>query len=226
MAKIGSISDDSAFRDRLHASQIDLNSLVKHLMLLLKQTTQHSHTNPQVQQRLTQQFDLEYKRYMAIQRASDEQQLLVIQQVKQQKQAHHDDDQQQRNLSEESDSRQMTQGLLQDQQQQQSAAIQFLAYDLAEVQQRQSEIRNIESQVSEVATMYRELHELVNQQQESIDVLDENIQSTHDKVQRGGEQIEEAEIYARKVRRRKCMLVMIVTAVIAFLVLMIYFVAK
>jgi hypothetical protein len=82
LAKIGTQADTSDFRDSMHAAQTASTQQVKDLMQLLKQATRDG-GGSSVVQRLTTQFDREFKKFQSLNNQMDQKQVRVIDAVKQ-----------------------------------------------------------------------------------------------------------------------------------------------
>lgn len=107
------------------------------------------------------------------------------------------------------------------QQQQQQVDIQFLEYDLEEIEQRHQAIQQIEVDIQEISEMFKDLHALVQEQGESLDVIETNIVSAKDETIGAHEELLKAESYQKKARKKKCCLLFIVLAALGALVLII-----
>ena len=157
MAKIGTKADTPEFRDRMHQEQTATTQLVKSLLVQLTEMTKSPSASAAVFQRLRQQFDREFRRYQSLNTQMDEKQVKVIEAVKAQKGAggHYDEEDPLTTRP------QPTYGQQYDQQQQQLTAqdldIQFIEYDIEELEKRQREIGQIEQDVQEVGEMFKDL---------------------------------------------------------------------
>ena len=160
LAKIGTKADTTEFRDRMHQEQTATTQQVKQIMILLKQANRDpSSSGNSVLQRLTMQFDKEFKRFQALNDQMDRKQVKVIDAVKSaRKQSGHYDEEDPLNSTPQTgyDDRNYEQQQLQQQQQAaQDLDIQFIEYDVEELEKRQREIGQIEQDVMEVSEMYK-----------------------------------------------------------------------
>jgi t-SNARE complex subunit (syntaxin) len=96
--------------------------------------------------------------------------------------------------------------------------VQFQAYDLESIRERQQGIQQIERNVTELSDMFQDLQMLVAQQQESLDTIESNIQATKDETDRGLGELQEAEKLQRSARKRQCCILFIVLTILAVFV--------
>ena len=229
LAKIGTKADTPDFRDRMHSEQTASTTQVKSLMVLLKRLNADG-GNTAVLQRLTTQFDREFKKFQALNNSMDQKQVRVIDAVKQNRKSsgHGGADQydeedplnsgNQRGYGERSSNASQQQ----QQQQTQELDIQFIEYDIEELEKRQREIGQIEQDVLEVSEMYKDLQSMVHEQQENIDSIDASIVVAKEKTEAGHKELLAAEEYQKKSRKKKCCMLFIVLTVVAVVVVIIY----
>ena len=74
--------------------------------------------------------------------------------------------------------------------------------DLDELKKRQVQINQIEQDVLQIHDMVNDIKSMTEQQQESIDVIATNINDTKQTVQKGHEELIQAEIYQRSYREK------------------------
>lgn len=227
LAKIGTKADTADFRDRMHQEQTASTKQVKSLMLLLKSLQRDpSSTGSPVLQRLTTQFDREFRKFQSLNGEMDRKQVRVIDAVKSRTYSMAGGDEEDpltaRNQSAyDADAEFRRQ---QQQSQVQAAAdldIQFIEYDVEELEKRQREIGQIEQDVNEVADMYKDLQLLVHEQQEHIDLIDGAIYQTKEKTEAGMKELVEAEEYQKKSRKKKCCVLFMMLAIIAVIVILV-----
>lgn len=230
LAKIGTKADTPDFRDRMHQEQSASTTQVKQVMSLLKQASSEN-AGSVVVQRLTTQFDREFKKFQQLNRTLDDKQVRLIDAVKENNRrgtrnsnsgfhASQYDEEDPLNPSQHRYDSQQQQQV----QQQQTAAeldIHFIEYDVAELERRQVEIRQIEQDVLEVSEMYNDLHHLVNEQQEHIDTIDTAIVTTRDRTEEGAKQLDTAEEYQKKARKKQCCVLFLVLTIIAVIVVVV-----
>jgi len=96
--------------------------------------------------------------------------------------------------------------------------IEFLEYDVNELDQRRAEIAAIEKDVRELASMFADVAMMVNQQQEGIDTMEQNIQNAKQKTQEGEKELQKAEEYQNSARKKQCILLMLVLIVLTIII--------
>jgi syntaxin 7 len=87
------------------------------------------------------------------------------------------------------------------------------------VQERNREIREIETAVVEVGQIFQDLAAMVNEQGVMVDNIESNISSSVEATSTGVEQLEGAEEYQRKARKKCVIITIIVVVIIAIIVL-------
>jgi len=83
-----------------------------------------------------------------------------------------------------------------------------------DIEERHQDILKLERQVLEVYELFRDLAQLVDLQQDSLDVIDARIQSAKNYTERAEGELIEAEDYQKKARKRQCIILGIVIAVL------------
>jgi len=83
-----------------------------------------------------------------------------------------------------------------------------------DIEERHQDILKLERQVLEVYELFRDLAQLVDLQQDSLDVIDARIQSAKNYTEKAEVQLTEAEDYQKKARKRQCIILGIVIAVL------------
>jgi t-SNARE complex subunit (syntaxin) len=99
--------------------------------------------------------------------------------------------------------------------------VQFLEYDVEDLQRRSDGIKQIEKDVQEVSEMFHDLHELVQDQQQNLDIISDNITATKAKTESAHEELLQAEKYQHKARNKKCCILVILVVVITVIVLIV-----
>jgi syntaxin 7 len=236
LAKIGTKADTPDFRDRMHQEQTTSTQQVKSIMILLKAMNRDpQYSGSTVLQRMSVQFDREFKRFQALNNQMDQKQVKVIDAVKSaRKQSmgggsgaggqYDEEDPLTTRPQPTYDDAYNGYNQQQQQQQQVSAAeldIQFIEYDVEELEKRQREIGQIEQDVLEVSEMYKDLQLMVNEQQENIDSIDGSITQAKEKTEAAHKELLEAEEYQKKSRKKKCCMLFIMLAVIAAIVIIV-----
>jgi len=233
LAKIGTKADTAEFRDRMHQEQTASTAQVKQVMELLKQAARAS-TDSDVVRRLTTQFDREFKKFQQLNRTMDEKQVRVIDAVKQNnrrasnahglgqgRNAAQYDEEDPLTTSAQRGYDDSSMGMPQ-QQTAQELDIQFIEYDVAELERRQVEILQIERDVQEVGELYKDLHLIVHEQQEHIDTIDASIVQAKERTEAGHQELLGAEEYQKKARKKQCCLLFLVLAIVGVIVGVVY----
>lgn len=96
-----------------------------------------------------------------------------------------------------------------------------LETDVALLQERENQIRQLEGDILDINEIFRELGTLVHEQGTTIDSIEANVESTETNVHLGNQQLERAALYQNKARKRKCCLIAVVLIVIAVVVVII-----
>jgi len=103
-------------------------------------------------------------------------------------------------------------------QEEQERDIEFLEYDVVEIENRHQRILELERGVVEVAEMFKDIQMLVDEQQHGIDIISDNISRAKDNTEEAHKQLQEAEKENNKARRRKCFLLVLALAVLGAVV--------
>jgi len=85
---------------------------------------------------------------------------------------------------------------------------------LRDIELRHEEILRLEKQVLEVYELFKDLSLLVETQQESLDIIEKRVATAKDHVSQAEGELEIAEEYQRKSRKKQCCLIVIVLAVL------------
>jgi t-SNARE complex subunit (syntaxin) len=83
-----------------------------------------------------------------------------------------------------------------------------------DIEMRHEEILRLEKQVLEVYELFKDLSLLVETQQESLDIIEKRVGSAKDHVTEAAGELEIAEEYQRKSRKKTCCLIVILLAVL------------
>jgi len=86
-----------------------------------------------------------------------------------------------------------------------------------DIEERHQDILKLERQVLEVYELFRDLAQLVDLQQDSLDVIDARVQSAKNYTERAEVELTEAEDYQKKARKRQCIILGIVIAVLVII---------
>lgn len=110
--------------------------------------------------------------------------------------------------------------------QQQDLKIQFVEYDMQEVQKRREGVLQIEQDVQEVCEMVKDLKLLVDDEQQQINDIESNITNAKAKVEGAAKELTQAEKHQKNARKKNCCLLAIVLGVLVAVVLGAFFLAK
>lgn len=94
------------------------------------------------------------------------------------------------------------------------AQMQKTKFDLQELQQRETELKNLEKDVMDVHRLFKEINQLVMGQGETVDRIESNIEKAAVHVEMGDAELTKARIYAKKARRRRFIIIGIVLIVL------------
>jgi len=83
-----------------------------------------------------------------------------------------------------------------------------------DIEERHLDILKLEQQVLEVYELFRDLATLVDLQQESLDVIENRISHARDYAEKAEVQLQEAEQYQTKARKRKCMILIVLLVIL------------
>jgi len=83
-----------------------------------------------------------------------------------------------------------------------------------DIEERHLDILKLEQQVLEVYELFRDLATLVDLQQESLDVIENRISHAKDYAEKAEVQLQEAEQYQTKARKRKCMILIVLIIIL------------
>jgi len=86
-----------------------------------------------------------------------------------------------------------------------------------DIEERHLDILKLEKQVLEVYELFKDLATLVDIQQESLDVIENRIQKAKSYVDSGVGQLQQAEVYQKKARRKRVCLLVIVVAILVII---------
>jgi len=90
--------------------------------------------------------------------------------------------------------------------------------DVQALAERERAIRQLESDIVDVNTIFKELATMVHEQGEMIDSIEANVETSQMRVEEGTSQLATASSYQSKIRRRKCILAIILTIFLAIVI--------
>lgn len=90
--------------------------------------------------------------------------------------------------------------------------------DLQVLAERERAIRQLESDIVDVNTIFKELATMVHEQGEIIDSIEANVENAQMRVEEGTSQLATAASYQNKLRRRKCIIAIVLAVVLAIII--------
>jgi len=197
--KIGTEEDHGNFRNQLTTKRNDAKQLCQTLFTQFKENTSG---NKREFQKLSKQFEQAAEKFKEISQKLEKREREVVAAA---------------SLRESSE---IPSGNVQFQQaQQQDLGIQFLEYDVQDIEQRQEGIQQIERDILEVCEMMKDLKTLVDNQQEDLDTIGANIEQAKNKVEQADVHLKKAEVSQKKSRKRTCCILMIVLGLLLTIVM-------
>lgn len=112
------------------------------------------------------------------------------------------------------------------QQQQFAEDVDFQAADVEDLERRNIQIKALEGQMLEIAEMFKDMQKLVHEQQEVLDIIDNNIVTANAHVEKGHDELVEAEQLQIKARKRKCAIIFCLLILGVILGAILYFLVK
>lgn len=94
--------------------------------------------------------------------------------------------------------------------------------ELRDLLEQEQSVRQLENDIKDVNDIFKELGVLVHEQGERVDNIEANVERTESLVSRGAAQIKEASTFKNKIRRKKICLAVIGSAILLFIILLIY----
>jgi len=226
VAKIGTKQDDDAFRIRLEKDLKETNQLASSIITAINAIKERS--EKAMVQRLTNEFSREFQKYQKMNdqvKLKDNRIMAAAGADVESGRASSGDKHRKVRIPSDSGEDGARPGagrrggdegagaaLLSDQ-------IEFLEYDVEELETRHERIQNIEKEVTEVSEMFHDLLKMVNQQGETIDQIDQNISSARDQTQQAHQELIEAEKLQAKERNKKCCIIFILLIIAGAIVL-------
>jgi hypothetical protein len=98
--------------------------------------------------------------------------------------------------------------------------------EVAILQERENQIRQLEADVLDVNAIFRELGLLVHEQGEVIDTIEANVTVAHDNVEEGREQLQRAARYQTSSRKKMCILLVCLVVIVAIIVIAVVIAVK
>uniref|UniRef100_A0A1B6LHC9 t-SNARE coiled-coil homology domain-containing protein n=1 Tax=Graphocephala atropunctata TaxID=36148 RepID=A0A1B6LHC9_9HEMI len=95
--------------------------------------------------------------------------------------------------------------------------------DLQMLQEQEQSIQELEKNIGEVNDIFKELAVMVHDQGEIVDSIEASVEKTEVFVDRGASELRQAAQYSNKLRKKRCILLLCGSAVLAVLLLLIYY---
>nr|XP_039271088.1 syntaxin-7-like isoform X1 [Styela clava] len=216
--QLGSSSDTSELRDRLHQRQHYTNQLSKDTAKYIKDVKALAPAYPASEQRhrrtqtdrLMSEFSDVLNRFQAVQRdaASKEKESIARARAASASQDHSGD------------------VLVSIQGEQLQEQAQISQEEIKEIEERQAAIQQLEADIVDVNMIFKDLGAMVHEQGDMIDSIEANVESAADNVQAGNKQLVQARSSAASARKKKIICGIIVIVLIIVLILIIYFSTK
>ena len=210
-AKIGTHADSQEFRDQLQLLEGETRESCRWIMNALRQSKREG-GDSRLLRKLAYQFEDEFEKYKkAAESIEAKQRAVIVAMSRSQKKQGHGQylTPEESTLSEEQSQQQMIDQI----------DSQFQVFDLEEIKKRREGVKMIERDVTELSEMFKDLRTLVDVQQEDIDSIETNVQQTKVRTEEGLSELQKAEHYQRKARKKTCVLLMIVVGVLLAIVL-------
>lgn len=100
------------------------------------------------------------------------------------------------------------------------------AEDLEDIEERQAAVQQLEADIIDVNMIFKDLGALVHEQGDMIDSIEANVETAADNITAGNQQLVKARSSAASARKKKLILAIVVIIIIIVLVLIIYFSTK
>ena len=94
-----------------------------------------------------------------------------------------------------------------------------LRYTVDQIENRHVEILNLEREILELHQLFKDLSTLVDLHQESLDHIEEHINKSKNHVEYGEVNLQDAETYQKKGRKRQCCLLLICVSILLVILL-------
>ncbi|XP_015586291.1 syntaxin-7 [Cephus cinctus] len=218
--QLGGSTDSQELRNQLHQIQHYTQQLAKdtnvHLKDLAVLANNAGSSSPGEQrqrkmqrERLQDEFTTALNNFQGIQRLAANKEREMVRKAKATAGIGPFGDKKQETLIELQDNR--TQKQIQQQQLQEEQNLRML-------EEQEASIRQLESDISDVNQIFKELGALVHEQGEVIDSIEASVERTEVFVNEGTQELRQAATYKNKLRKKKCILVIIGAVVVSILI--------
>ncbi|XP_043248389.1 syntaxin-7 [Colletes gigas] len=218
--QLGSSTDSQELRNQLHQIQHYTQQLAKdtsvHLRDLAVLANNSGSTSPGEQrqrkmqrERLQDEFTSALNSFQAVQRLAASKEKEMVRKAKANVGIAPYGEKKQETLIELQDSR--TQKQIQQQQMKDEQNLRML-------EEQEASIRQLESNISDINQIFKDLGTLVYDQAVVIDSIEASVERTEVSVSEGTSQVRQASIYKTKLRKKKCILVIIGVVILSILI--------
>lgn len=101
-----------------------------------------------------------------------------------------------------------------------------MEYNLALMEERERQVRDIESAIVDVNEIFRDLSAMVVEQGDMIDSIEANVERGADNVSSGRQELQKAEMYQKKARQKQLCIVVCLAVIVAVIVVIIVVAVK
>ncbi|KOC63428.1 Syntaxin-7 [Habropoda laboriosa] len=218
--QLGSSTDSQELRNQLHQIQHYTQQLAKdtsvHLRDLAILANNAGSTSPGEQrqrkmqrERLQDEFTSALNSFQAVQRLAASKEKEMVRKAKASAGIAPFGEKKQETLIELQDSR--TQKQIQQQQLKEEQNLRML-------EEQEASIRQLENNISDINQIFKDLGALVHEQGEVIDSIEASVERTEVNVSEANSHVRQASMYKNKLRKKKCILLVIGTVVLSILI--------
>ncbi|KAL0108399.1 hypothetical protein PUN28_015147 [Cardiocondyla obscurior] len=215
--QLGSSTDSQELRNQLHQIQHYTQQLAKdtsvHLRDLAMLANNSGSTSPGEQrqrkmqkERLQDEFTAALNTFQAVQRQAAAKEKEMVRKAKASAGIPPFGEEKQDTLIELQDSRTYGNDQLQEQ------------MNIRMLEEQEASIRQLESNISDINQIFKDLGALVYDQGEVIDSIEASVERTEVSVSEGASQVRQASMYQTKLRKKKCILIVIAVVVLSILI--------
>ncbi|XP_020294909.1 syntaxin-7 [Pseudomyrmex gracilis] len=221
--QLGSSTDSQELRNQLHQIQHYTQQLAKdtsvHLRDLAILASNSGSTSPGEQrqrkmqkERLQEEFTSALNSFQAVQRLAAAKEKEMVRKAKASAGIPPFGEKKQETLIELQNSRYSNDAKLQQQEQLQEQM------NLRMLEEQEASIRQLESNISDINQIFKDIGALVYDQGEVIDSIEASVERTEVSVTEGAAQVRQASMYQTKLRKKKCILLVIGVVILAILI--------
>ncbi|XP_004642930.1 syntaxin-12 [Octodon degus] len=228
MSQLGTKQDSSKLQENLQQLQHSTNQLAKETNELLKElgslplplSTSEQRQQKLQKERLMNDFSAALNNFQAVQRRVSEKEKESIARARAGSRLSAEERQREEQLVSFDSHEEWNQM----QSQEDEAAI--TEQDLELIKERETAIRQLEADILDVNQIFKDLAMMIHDQGDMIDSIEANVESSEVHVERATDQLQRAAYYQKKSRKKMCILVLVLSVVIAILGFVIWVVSK